>query len=153
MRRRRRRDRVARCCDRNWRGAAIVIGAKARSRSGMTNLGRGRSVLGGSVLGCDDLAGGAIGTTNELGLGFSGFVRVSFWVRRSRALLGFLGSSSISLCARALLPLSLSLSSLSVFRKIVFEGKIKTEINLHPHHRTTEMHFRKMHFPCATKHS
>ena len=53
---------------------------KASSRSGTTNLGRGRSVLGGSVLGCDDLAGGAIDVTNEIGLGFSRFVRVGLWV-------------------------------------------------------------------------
>ena len=126
-RQRRRRDRAARCCDHDR-------GRRSRSRAIDFAVRRERLVLGGSVLGCDDLAGGAISATNELGLGFSGFIGVGFWVRRSRALLGFLGSSSLSLslCARALLPLSLSLSSLSVFRKIVFEGKIKTEINLHP---------------------
>ena len=48
--------------------------------------------------------------------------------------------------------ISLSLSSLSVFRKMVFEGKIKTEIILHPNTRSTEKHFRKIYFPCATKH-
>ena len=91
---------------------------ESRSRTIGFGVRRERSVLGGSVLGCDDLAGGAIGATNELGLGFFGFIGVSFWVRQSRALLGFLGSSSLSLslslCARALLPLSLSLSSLSL---------------------------------------
>ena len=35
---------------------------------------------------------------------------------------------------------------------MVFEGKIKTEIILHHKHVSTEKHFRKMHFPCATKH-
>ena len=56
-------------------------------------------------------------------------------------------------------PLSLSLSlragaislahslPLSVFRKMVFEGKIKTEINSHHKHVRTEKHFQKMHFP------
>ena len=53
------------------------------------------------MLGCDDLTGGVIGATNELGLGFSRFVGVGFWVRWSRALLGFLGSSSLSLSLRA----------------------------------------------------
>ena len=42
--------------------------------------------------------------------------------------------------------------SLSVFRKMVFEGKIKTEINLHHKHVMTKKNFRKMHFPCAIKH-
>ena len=61
-----------------------------------------------------------------------------FWVRRSR----FLGSSksvfgfglfflSLSLSLRVGV-ISLSLSSLSVFWKMIFEGKIKTEINFHP---------------------
>ena len=48
--------------------------------------------------------------------------------------------------------LSLSLSlSLSVFLKMRFEGKIKTEIILHPTYGQTEKHFRKMYFSCATK--
>ena len=81
-----------------------------------------------------------------------------FWVR----LIRFLGSSelvsrfglfflspSLSLRAGAI---SLSLSSLSVFRKMIFEGKIKTEIILHPNTRSTEKHFRKIYFPCTTKH-
>ena len=63
-------------------------------------------------------------STNELGLGFSGFVGVGFWVRSLLPL-------SLSLSLRAGV-ISLSLSSLSVFRKMIFEGKIKTEINLHP---------------------
>ena len=47
--------------------------------------------------------------------------------------------------------LSLSLS-LCVFQKMRFEGKIKTEMTLHPTHSQTEKHFRKMYFPCAIKH-
>ena len=93
-------------------------------------------------------------STNELGLGFSGFLGVGFWVRRSQ-FLGSVSSSSLSLslslCLRAG-AISLSLSSLSVFRKMIFEGKIKTEIILHPNTRSTEKHFQKIYFPCATKH-
>jgi len=33
-----------------------------------------------------------------------------------------------------------------------FEGKIKTEMILHPNTWSTEKHFRKIYFPCATKH-
>jgi len=33
-----------------------------------------------------------------------------------------------------------------------FEGKIKMEMILHPNTRSTEKHFRKIYFPCATKH-
>ena len=36
--------------------------------------------------------------------------------------------------------------------KIIFEGKIKTKIILHPNTWSTEKHFRKIYFPCATKH-
>ena len=62
----------------------------------------------------------------------------------------FFLSLSLSLRAGAI-SLAHTLS-LSVFRKMVFEGKIKTEINLHHKHVRTEKHFRKMHFPCASKH-
>ena len=62
----------------------------------------------------------------------------------------FFLSLSLSLRAGAI-SLAHTLS-LSVFRKMVFEGKIKTEINLHHKHVRTEKHFRKMHFPCTTKH-
>ena len=82
----------------------------------------------------------------------------SLGCRRSRRLMGrrqwALSSSSlsISLFARGRdLTLTLSLS-LSVFQKMIFEGKIKTEIILHPTHGQTEKNFRKMYFPCATKH-
>ena len=74
---------------------------------GDDDLGRGRSVLGCDAVGDDDL---------------------------SRALLGFLGSSSLSLSLSLSLRVgaSPSHSALSVFSgKWVFEGKIKTEINLH----------------------
>ena len=73
---------------------------------GDDDLGRGRSVLGCDAVGDDDL---------------------------SRALLGFLGSSSLSLSLSLHTGASPSHSALSVFSgKWVFEGKIKTEINLHP---------------------
>ena len=58
---------------------------------------------------------------------------ISFWVRSLWSELGWPEGCALSL---SLLPLSHSHSalSLSVFRKIVFEGKMKTEINLHPTH-------------------
>ena len=87
---------------------------------------------------------------------------ISLWVRSlwpelgwsegcalSLSLLSLSLSLSLSLRAGAI---SLSLSSLSVFRKMIFEGKIKTEIILHPNTRSTEKHFRKIYFPCVTKH-
>ena len=43
--------------------------------------------------------------------------------------------------------------SLSVFWKMVFEGKIKTEIILHHKHVRTEKHFQKMYFSCTIKYS
>ena len=111
MQRRRRRDRAARCCNHDRREGEIAIGDdESGSRTIGFGVRREQSVLGGSVLGCDDLTDGAIGATNELGLGFSGFVGVGlfwvFWV------LSLSLSLSLSLYARALLPLSLSLSSL-----------------------------------------
>ena len=73
---------------------------------GDNDLGRRRSVLGCNAVGDDDL---------------------------SRALLGFLGSSSLSLSISLRASASPSHSALSLFsKKWVFEGKIKTEINLHP---------------------
>ena len=64
----------------------------------------------------------------------------------------FFLSLSLSLFARRR-DLTLTLTfSLSVFRKTIFEGKIETEIILHPTHGQTKKHFRKMYFPCATKH-
>ena len=80
-------------------------------------------------------------STNELSLGFFGFVGVGFWV----------GLFFLSLSLRAGV-ISLSLNFLSIFRKMIFEGKIKTEIILHPNTRSTEKHFQKIYFPCATKH-
>ena len=58
---------------------------------------------------------------------------ISFWVRSLWPELGWPEGCALSL---SLLPLSHSHSalSLSIFRKIVFEGKIKTKINLHPTH-------------------
>ena len=91
----------------------------------------------------------------------------ALWVRSlsgcdlsSRSLAGRRGVLSPSLFFLYLTLTQLSLS-LSIFRKIVFEGKIKTEINLHPTHGqlktisenafsmrnqtpvNTEKHFRK----------
>ena len=66
-------------CDRDQREGEIVI---RDDESGSRTIGFGvrreRSVLGGSMLGCDDLASGAIDATNEIGLGFSRFVGVGF---------------------------------------------------------------------------
>ena len=93
--------------------------------------------------------------------------KTSLWVRgakslgRQRSWSSWVASNGLSL-----LPLSLSLSlslftrghdltltlSLSVFQKMIFEGKIKTEIILHPTHGQTEKHFQKIYFPYATKH-
>ena len=76
---RRRQDRAERCCDRDQRKGEIAIGDdESGSRTIGFGVRRERSVLGGSVLGCDDLASGAIGATNKLGLGFSRFVEVGF---------------------------------------------------------------------------
>ena len=132
--------------DQGWRiGAAIAIaiGVKARWWLGMTNLGWGRSVLG-----CDEndrFWGATRMIRRVLGFGFDlslGVISLAgAWLTGGVCSLP-LSSSSISL----------SLSSLSVFRKMVFEGKIKKKIILHPNTRSTEKHFRKCYFPCATKH-
>ena len=87
----------------------------------------------------------------------SGFVARSLWVAgevkaRGSPAMGSLFFLSLSLSLRAgAISLAHSLS-LCVFRKMVFKGKIKTEINLHHKHVRTEKNFRKMHFPCTTKH-
>ena len=125
---------------------------RSRSRSRTAIL---ASRFAGEVNGCDSKSKlwvrGAIQSQS------SRFVVRSLWVAGE---VEARGSSTMA----SLLPLSLSLSlragaislahslSLSVLRKMVFEGKIKTEINLHHKHVRTEKHFRKMHFPCATKH-
>ena len=102
---------------------------------GDNDVGRGRSVLGCDAIGDDDLGRGrssdAVGDDN-LGRGRLVLGCDAVGVDDlSRALLGFLGSSSLSLSLRA--GASPSHSTLSLFsRKWVFEGKIKTEINLHP---------------------
>ena len=57
--------------------------------------------------------------------------------------------ATLKACGRRWWALSLSLS---VFQKMRFEGKIKTEMILHPTHNQTKNHFRKMYFPCTTKH-
>ena len=137
---------------------------------GTTNLGWGRSVLGGSMLGCDDLVGGAIGAMRvwdgaiDLAGGAIGPMRVwdgaiewVFWVwrmglgiaRRTSLILGFLGSSeSVSGFSLFFLYLSLSLSlSLCAWAWLCFP-----EIILHPNTWSIEKHFRKIYFPCATKH-
>ena len=112
-----------RCCDcdhdRGWQigvATAIAIGddeSVLRRREGeimirddefgLRMIGfrvrRERSVLGGLVLGCNDLASGAIGAMNELDLGFSGFIGVGFWVRWGSV-------SSLSLSVQAHLPLT-----------------------------------------------
>ena len=84
----------------------------------------------------------------DLGPGFAGEVEdwfVDSWRKGSR--------SPAKSKARGRWRWALSLSlSLSVFRKMRFEGKIKTEMILHLTHSQTEKHFQKMYFPCATKH-
>ena len=88
--------------------------------------------------------------------------RTTIWVRGAKSL-GRRRSRSSWVAGNGLsLSLSLSLRAsaislahslpLSVFQKMVFEGKIKTEINSHHKHVRTEKHFQKMHFPCTTKH-
>ena len=93
---------------------AIVIGAKAKSNGDVER--RSRRVRFGFDLGsiC------ALGS-------------ISFWVQSLWPELGWPEGCALSL---SLLSLSHSHSalSLSIFRKIVFEGKIKMEINLHPTH-------------------
>ena len=82
----------------------------------------------------------------DLGPGFAGEVEdwfVGSWRKGSR--------SPAKSKARGRWRWALSLS-LSVFRKMRFEGKIKTEMILHPNTRSTEKHFRKIYFPCAIKH-
>ena len=93
--------------------------------------------------------------------------KIGSWVRGAKSLGRQRSRSSwVAGDGLSLLPLSLSLFahgrdltltftltlSLSVFRKMIFEGKIKTEIILHLTHGQTKKHFRKMYFPCATKH-
>ena len=91
--------------------------------------------------------------------------KIGSWVRGTKSLGRQRSRSSwVAGDGLSLLPLSLSLFargrdltltltlSLSVFRKMIFEGKIKMEIILHPTHGQTKKHFRKMYFPCATKH-
>ena len=86
------------------------------------------------VEGCDSKSNGEVEVEQLCALG-----SISFWVRSLWPELGWPEGCALSL---SLLPLShshsalsLSLSlSLSIVRKIVFEGKIKTEINLHPTH-------------------
>ena len=126
----RRRDRAARCCDYDQREGEITIGDdESGSRTIGFRVWREWSVFGGSMLGCNDLADGAIGTIRV----WDGAIEWVFWVwrmglgiaRRTSSVLGFLGSSesvsgfglfflSLSLSLRAG-TISLSLSSLSVF--------------------------------------
>ena len=88
--------------------------------------------------------------------------QTAIWVRGAKSLGRRRSRSSwVAGNGLSLFPLSLSLFtrgrdltlslSLSIFRKMIFEGKIKTEIILHPTHGQTKNHFRKMYFPCATK--
>ena len=121
-----------------------TTGEIARSRLGSTtgeiaiednDLVWGRSVLGCDAIEDDDLGRGR--SSNAVGdddLGRWRSILGCNAVRDddlSQALLGFLGSSSLSLSLRV--GASPSHSTLSVFSgKWVFEGKIKTEINLYP---------------------
>ena len=73
--------------------------------------------------------------------------KIGSWVRGTKAL-GRRRSRRLVVAGNGLF-LSLSLC---VFQKMRFEGKIKTEMTLHPTHGQTEKHFRKMYFPCAIKH-
>ena len=109
--------------------------------------GFGSKIGGSKALGSwRDLGSGRVGEVKDWFVGswheVSGLPTKSKLVGRRRWAL------SLSLRAGAI---SLTLS-LSVFQKMIFEGKIKTEIILHPTHGQTEKHFRKMYFPCATKH-
>ena len=55
------RSRSTRCCDRDQREGEIAIGDdESGSRTIGFGMRREQLILGGSVLGCDDLAGGAI---------------------------------------------------------------------------------------------
>ena len=81
--------------------------------------------------------------------------KIGLWVRGAKALGRRQSRRLVGRRRWALSSSSLSLSlsfSLSVFRKMRFEGKIKTEMILHPNTRSTEKHFRKIYFPCTTKH-
>ena len=94
----------------------------------------------------------ALGSWCDLGFGFASEVEdwfVGSWVHGAKSL-GRRQSRSSWVAGHGL-SLSLSLS-LFVFQKMIFEGKIKMEIILHPTHGQTEKHFQKMYFPCATKH-
>ena len=109
-------------CDNRDRGrrigaaTAIAIGAKVK--------------LNGEVEGWSRTAtsNGEVEVEQLCALGL-----ISFWVWSLWPELGWPEGCALSL---SLLPLSHShlALSLSVFRKIVFEGKIKTEINLHQKH-------------------
>ena len=109
--------------------------------------GSGSKIGGSKALGSwRDLGSGRVGEVKDWFVGswheVSGLPTKSKLVGRRRWAL------SLSLRAGAI---SLTLS-LSVFQKMIFEGKIKMEMILHPNTRSTEKHFRKIYFPCATKH-
>ena len=120
-----------------------------RSRSGTTNLGS-RSGTTNRCCDCDrDRREGEVErrrlTAKSKGAIRSRMVKSklnssALWVRSlsrcdlsGRSLAGRRGGLSPSLFFLYLTLTQLSLS-LSIFRKIVFEGKIKTKINLHPTH-------------------
>ena len=132
---------------------AIAIGAKAKSNGEVEGWSR-MVTSNGEVEGCDLKSNNfALWVRSLSGCDLSG-----------RSLAGRRGVLSPSLFFLYLTLTQLSLS-LSVFRKIVFEGKIKTEINLHPTHgqlktisekcifhaqpntRKYEKHFRKWFSP------
>ena len=139
------RDRGQWICvrDRGWligAATAIAIGAKAKSNGEVEGWSRTATsndkvegwsrtaTSNGEVEGCDSKSNGEVEVEQLCALG-----SISFWVRSLWPELGWPEGCALSL---SLLPLSHSHSALSfsIFRKIVFEGKIKTEINLHPTH-------------------
>ena len=147
------RSRSTRCCDRDRCEGEIAIGDdESGSRTIGFGVRRERSVLGcdenhsksksnGGVEGCD---------SKSKSKGFGLWVQsLSGCDLSGRSLAGGRGVLSPFLF---FLYLTLTKLSLSVFWKMVFEGKIKMEIILHPNTRSTEKHFRKCYFPCANKH-
>ena len=115
-------------CDRDRREGKVERWSRTATSNDKVEGWSRTATSNGEVEGCDSKSNGEVEVEQLCALG-----SISFWVRSLWPELGWPEGCALSL---SLLPLSHSHSalSLSIFRKIVFEGKIKTEINLHPTH-------------------